>query len=73
MNGRFWILVTFQAQFCLAILKIENLDPITSSNKSAIFYVAENCQTFVKLDIDFIRPVNQMMVKFNYNLHLYAD
>lgn len=66
MNIKFWIFTLFQAKLCLAILKIEHLDPISSSNKSAIFYVAENRDTFIKFDIDFIHPVNSMMVIFYF-------
>ncbi|KAL7010801.1 hypothetical protein ACKWTF_013945 [Chironomus riparius] len=66
MKAISWILIFYQFQNCFAILKIENLDPLVSSNKSAIFYLAENHETFIKFDIDFITSVKRMMVKVDF-------
>lgn len=58
-----FIVITLRFSTSLADIRIENFDPILSSNKSALLYAAENCETYIQLDVDFFRPLNQMMVK----------
>lgn len=53
-----------KSKISLADLKIENLEPISRSNNSALLYAAENCGTYIQLDVDFFRPLNPMMVIF---------
>jgi len=58
-----FIVITLKFSTSLADIRIENLDPVLRSNKSALLYAAENCETYIQLDVDFFRPLNQMMVK----------
>lgn len=57
-----FFVIFYKIKISSADVKIENLDPVSRSNSSAILYVAENCGTYIQLDVDFFRPLNPMMV-----------
>jgi hypothetical protein len=65
MNTKYFITFGLIILPAIADIIIENLDPILRSNNSALLYAAENCETYIHLDVDFFRPLNQMMVN-NY-------